>query len=79
MLPSTDNQVRHRAHNRTKVIQIYIFFTHSQWESAQGTLLKKAAQQNCSKNLPHVSSALHLNQPTHTTKTVPKPTRISPQ
>ncbi len=47
MLPSTGNQVRHRAHNWSK---ISTFVTHSQWGSAQATLLKK---------FPRVSSAYH--------------------
>ncbi len=38
MLPSTGNQVRHRAHEWLKISK---FVTHSQWESAQATLLKK--------------------------------------
>ncbi len=39
ILPSTGNQVRHRAHEWFKISK---FVTHSQWESAQATLLKKS-------------------------------------
>uniref|UniRef100_A0A673L156 Myotubularin-related protein 14-like n=1 Tax=Sinocyclocheilus rhinocerous TaxID=307959 RepID=A0A673L156_9TELE len=51
MLPSTDNQVRHRAHDQSKVSRLK-FVTHSQWISAQATLLKK---------LPRVSSAFFMS------------------
>ncbi len=40
VLPSTGNQMRHRAHDRSKVSR-HTFVTYSEWESAQATLLKK--------------------------------------
>ncbi len=48
-LSDDDNQVRHRAHEWLKISK---FVTHSQWESAQATLLKK---------FPHVSSSAYLS------------------
>ncbi len=41
MLPSTGKQVRPRARSK---LSRYKFVTHSQWEHAQATLLKKVAQ-----------------------------------
>ncbi len=41
MLPSMSNQVMHRTHDRSKVSRKK-FVTHSQWESAQATSLKKS-------------------------------------
>ncbi len=62
MLPSTGNQVRQRAHDRSKVIQIEICYPFS-----MGKCPNDIAQRSCSakllKNLPHVSSVLHLNPP----------------
>ncbi len=48
------NQVRHRAHDRSKVSR-WKFISHSQWESAQATTFffsKNVAWQNCSKSFP---------------------------
>ncbi len=42
VLPSTGNQMRHRAHDRSKVSR-QKFVTYSEWEIAQATLLKKVA------------------------------------
>ncbi len=40
VLPSTGNQMGHRAHDRSKVSR-HTFVTYSEWESAQATLFKK--------------------------------------
>ncbi len=60
MLLSTGNQGSHRAHDWYKISK-YKFVTHSQWESAQATLLKKSCSAKLLKKLPcEVSSAWYF-------------------
>jgi len=55
MLLSTANQVRHRAHNRTKIPRQKCV-NYSQWGSTRHVAQKKSCPTKLLKKLPHVSS-----------------------